>query len=425
MAVTRGPLGFFFMLSVMARRVSPLAAAIVLVAAGLVATAWTTRRAVNDAFEAVRDGQAFTLQATVRADLADLGAPPSADDLAAIVKDHTDEGLAYLAILDGRGRPRIEAGHALGAAGTLVEHLGKRGNRPQLRVEHVGERVRIEMRAAFRRGWGPEPVTLAMEVEPVQARELRGAARQTLAIGLVGALVLIGLAIWLVRAELRRRALERERERERRLASLGEMSAVLAHEIRNPLASLKGNAQLLASSLPEGEKPRAKAERVVDEAVRLEKLTQDLLAFVRTGELARTETSPAALVRDAAASFPAVTIDDAAAPATYSLDASRMREVLVNLLDNAIAAGAPVSVRVAGGPPLVIEVSDSGPGVPPEDREKIFEPFFTGKTRGTGLGLAIARRIVELHGGTIRVDAAPTGGALFRIEIPHGAHPGR
>jgi two-component system sensor histidine kinase HydH len=60
-----------------------------------------------------------------------------------------------------------------------------------------------------------------------------------------------------------------------------------------------------------------------------------------------------------------------------------------------------------------------------EDRDKIFEPFFTGKTRGTGLGLAIAKRVVELHGGTIRVDAAPGGGALFRIEIPHGAHPGR
>ena len=74
---------------------------------------------------------------------------------------------------------------------------------------------------------------------------------------------------------------------------------------------------------------------------------------------------------------------------------------------------------------LVIEVADSGPGVKPEERDKIFEPFFTGKTRGTGLGLAIAKRVVELHGGTIAVDAAPGGGALFRIEIPHGAHPGR
>ena len=426
----------------MPRRVPPLALAIVLVAAGLVATTWSTRRAVDDAFDAVRDGQAFTLQQAVRADLADLGGPPSDEDLAAILAAHANEGLAYVATLDGRGR-------VLAAAGTSqVERPGRPG-RAGIHVDQVDGRARIETRAMFRRAWGPGPgrgaLWVAIEVEPAKARELRGAARQTLAIGALGALVLLGVAGWLVRAELRRRALERERERERRLASLGEMSAVLAHEIRNPLASLKGNAQLLAASLPEGEKPRAKAERVVDEAVRLEKLTQDLLAFVRTGELARTEVAPAALARGAVGGTDGVTIEDAEAPAAWSLDGSRMREVLVNLVENATAAGPPVRVRVAGrggsrgaagtaaraegaggaARTLVIEVSDSGAGVRPEDRERIFEPFFTGKTRGTGLGLAIAKRVVELHGGTIRVDDAPGGGALFRIEIPHGAHPGR
>jgi signal transduction histidine kinase len=67
---------------------------------------------------------------------------------------------------------------------------------------------------------------------------------------------------------------------------------------------------------------------------------------------------------------------------------------------------------------LVIEVSDHGPGVPPENREKVFEPFFTNKTQGTGLGLAIARRVVELHRGTLTVTDASEGGACFRIEIP-------
>jgi two-component system sensor histidine kinase HydH len=266
-----------------------------------------------------------------------------------------------------------------------------------------------------------------MELEPVRATELRSVARRTVAIGALGALMLLGIAIWLVRMELRRRAFEQQRERERRLASLGEMSAVLAHEIRNPLASLKGNAQLLAGSLPEGEKPRAKAERVVDEAVRLEKLTQDLLEFVRTGELARTGVEPAALARDAAGGFDGVSVEADTAPATWSLDGARMREVLVNLIENGVAAGAPVRVRVAAGRGgvLAIEVADSGPGVKPDERDKIFEPFFTGKTRGTGLGLAIAKRVVELHDGTISVDDAPGGGALFRIEIPHGTHSGR
>ncbi|HEY5944507.1 MAG TPA: HAMP domain-containing sensor histidine kinase, partial [Kofleriaceae bacterium] len=354
----------------MARRIPPLAAAIVLVAAGLVATAWSTRRAVDDAYEAVRDGQAFAVEQAVRADLADLGGPPSGDELAAVMAEHASEGLVYLAMLDGRG-------HVMASAGTPIAEPFGRADRARIRIERVGDRLRLEMRTTFRRAWGPGKgaVWIGMEIESVQARELRGAARTTLATGLLGALVLIGVAIWLVRAELKRRSRERERERERRLASLGEMSAVLAHEIRNPLASLKGNAQLLAASLPAGEKSRAKAERVVDEAVRLEKLTQDLLAFVRTGELVRGDVDPATLVRDAASSFAGVTIEEAGAPASVSLDAPRMREVLVNLIDNAVAAGPPVRVRVAGQGGLTIEVIDSGPGVKADERDKIFEPF--------------------------------------------------
>jgi two-component system sensor histidine kinase HydH len=217
-----------------------------------------------------------------------------------------------------------------------------------------------------------------------------------------------------------REALERRLAHERRLASLGEMSAVLAHEIRNPLASLKGNAQLLAELLPEGAKPRAKADRVVAEAVRLENLTNDLLAFVRTGELARAPVDPAALLREAAASVGAeIAVESTAAPASWSLDGPRMLQVLTNLIDNAVQAGPPVRARVAAsGRRLVFEVADRGPGVDPADAERIFEPFFTKRTQGTGLGLAVARRVVELHGGTIAVDAEPGGGARFRVEVP-------
>ena len=395
------------------RRVPPLAIVIVLVAAALVATAWSTRSTTVDAFAAVRDGHALAVQQAVRADLADLGGPPTREDLDAIVREHSEDGLRYLAFLDGRG-------HAPLWSGSQTIERGPRLDRSGINLEHVGVRVRIEVRGTFRRAWGNGrgALWLAMEIESPQAAGLQSAATRTLAMGLIAALMLLVVAAWLVRAELRRNALDRQRERERRLATLGEMSAVLAHEIRNPLASLKGNAQLLASSLPEGEKSRAKAQRVVDEAVRLEKLTQDLLAFVRTGELARAEASPVEIVK-AGIGENEVVLESGDAPATWSLDAARMREVLVNLVDNARSAGGPVEVHVgerAGR--LVIEIRDHGPGVPAADRDKIFEPFFTGKTRGTGLGLAIARRIVELHRGTITVDDAPGGGALFRIEIP-------
>jgi signal transduction histidine kinase len=92
---------------------------------------------------------------------------------------------------------------------------------------------------------------------------------------------------------------------------------------------------------------------------------------------------------------------------------------VINLLDNAVAAGPPVTVTVRRERGrLILEVADRGPGVDEDDRDRIFEPFFTGKTQGTGLGLAVVRRVVELHHGTIAVYPNPGGGALFRAEIP-------
>jgi len=402
------------------RRVRPLAgwsvvAVFLLIGIALLATVWTTRTSVQDASEAVGNGQALAMEQTVLADLADLDGPATSADLAAIVREHGEEGLRYLALLDNRGELSAEAGRPVGRGLGEVITRGRR-------LQEVGGRLRIQARSLRRLRDGGRVRRIVIELEPVQANELRDSAALTLGVGALAAASLLGVAIVLVRREARRNAEERKRERERRLASLGEMSAILAHEIKNPLASLKGNAQLLAAMLPAGEKPRSKAERVVDEAVRLEKLTNDLLKFVRTGELRRAPTDPAALVREAAGSIAGeVVIDTGAAPGVWSLDPGRMREVVVNLVDNAVAAGPPVhaTVRAAAGR-LVIEVADHGPGVAEEDRERIFEPFFTGKTQGTGLGLAVVRRVIEQHGGTIAVLANPGGGALFRAEIPEG-----
>jgi signal transduction histidine kinase len=106
-------------------------------------------------------------------------------------------------------------------------------------------------------------------------------------------------------------------------------------------------------------------------------------------------------------------------PSVWPLDRGRMRQVLVNLLDNAHKTGARVEASVEGrNGALVFAVRDHGPGIAKEELEQIFEPFHTDRTRGTGLGLAIARRFVELHGGTIAARNAPGGGAEFLIEIP-------
>ncbi len=392
-------------------------AAFVLIGAALIATVWSTRSSVLDASEAVQRGQAVALQQAVRSDLADFDAEPSSQDLAAVLRQHADAGLRYLAMVDSHG-------HVLAAAGTPVGKDLPDDDLPRRYMQQIDGRLRLPLRALRRMKAGGRAPAYVIEIQPVQADALREASTYTLGVGVIAAVSLLGVAIVLVRREARRNAEERARERERRLAELGEMSAVLAHEIKNPLASLKGNAQLLsqmlAKVLPEGDKPRAKAERVVDEAVRLEKLTNDLLRFVRTGAIKRERVDPTAVVREAAESVPGdVAVIAADAPATWPLDPARIREVIVNLVDNAVAAGPPVEVFVRGVPGgLILEVADRGPGVPEDERDKIFEPFFTGKTQGTGLGLAVARRIVDLHGGTLTVHSSQNGGALFRAELP-------
>jgi two-component system sensor histidine kinase HydH len=424
---------------------------------------------VHNASETLIRGQTDLFHESIRVRLAELeGTVDEEAAVATIFAELEPEGLRYIATLRANGRIVAQAGAPLdlqpvdaGPADAGAEPAlrgpveigdrvravfrGPRKTRSQgeLRAEAStrdaprGERGRDapaqpdgrapddgDTREARARRWRRLP--LVIEFEPRVATALRGAAVRTLGVGALAAGALLVIAVVLVRWFLRREALERQLEHERRLAGLGQMSAVLAHEIRNPLASLKGNAQLLARALPEGELPRRKADRVVDEAVRLERLTNDLLEFARLAELRRASVDPTALAREVAeattaGSAPcAIEIDSAGAPAAWSLDRERMRQVLANLLSNAVQAGdGRVHVRVVREDGrLLYEVRDHGEGIAGEDLGRIFEPFYTKRVRGTGLGLAVARRLVELHGGTIEADNAPDGGARFRVRIP-------
>jgi two-component system sensor histidine kinase HydH len=217
-------------------------------------------------------------------------------------------------------------------------------------------------------------------------------------------------------------ALAEERAQKERLAALGTMCSVLAHEIRNPLASLKGNAQLVVEGLPAGTKLREQADRVVEAAVRLQALCDNLLDFVREGPIERASADPAELLCLAAEdAAPSAILDIDRAPDAWSLDAERMRQVLGNLLQNA-AHAAPDRPILASAfeedDKLVFTVKDEGGGLPPGDPALIFDPFYTTKTRGVGLGLAVARRVVELHGGEITARNRPAGGAELRVAIP-------
>ncbi|HWM88168.1 MAG TPA: ATP-binding protein [Kofleriaceae bacterium] len=409
-----------------------LIAAALLMGAALLATVWTTHRGVAAASETLERGQAGVIQDALRVQLAGLDALPTRADLEEILAELEPDGLTYVATFDREGRLLASAGEPVGNPNAIESGLADGRVRTPIAI---GDRRRMALRRPMgrrlrraaadsgqtwpRRGGRAGPMVL--EFEPRVAADLRAAAGQTLAVGALaaGGLLLVSMALF--RWILHREALERRLEHERRLASLGQMSAVLAHEIRNPLASLKGNAQLLARALPEGERTRGKADRVVGEAIRLERLTNGLLEFARTGAIHREPTDPAALLREAAAAVgeERVAIEEVNVPAAWPLDRARMRQVLTNLLENAVQAGDPVEVRVAGERgQLVYVVRDHGTGIAEEDLPRIFEPFFSRRVQGTGLGLAVARRLVELHGGTIAARNAPGGGAEFSLTLP-------
>ncbi|MBI5498765.1 MAG: two-component sensor histidine kinase [Deltaproteobacteria bacterium] len=433
----------------------PLAA--VAAAAALVASLVAGYLGARRAGDTLRRGQADVFQQAVRRLLVPGAGPPAKAELAAVVDAHRPDGLRWVALVAPGGTVVVEAGERSGSGRDDVPVP------PPGALSEVRGRVRFAAPLPPRppppppppgfpgappgfAGGPPPPLPagpppgraegapfappdppdgwLVVEFEPLLAQGLADDARRTLVVGAAAAAAFVAFALLLARALRQREALALRLERERRLATLGEMSAVLAHEIRNPLASLKGHAQLLLETLPADGRDRTKAERVVREALRLERLTSDLLDFVRSGEIRPEPTDPAALLRAAAEEVEGgrFEVRTDGAPASWSLDAQRVRQALANVLRNAAqaspeGAAAEASVTVEDGR-LVFVVRDRGAGIPAGEEEAIFEPFHTKRVRGTGLGLAVARSVADRHGGTIAAANHPDGGAVFRISLP-------
>ena len=215
------------------------------------------------------------------------------------------------------------------------------------------------------------------------------------------------------------------------LANLGEMAAVVAHEIRNPLGSIVMAArQIGADDLPSADKETVlKVLRA--ESQRLNAVLSNFLAYARPRDLQLSRGDLNALAREVcgmAESNPdlvgGVTIrlrlDKKLEP--FPMDADQVRQVLWNIVLNGIQAmGGAGTLTVTTGRDnghAWVRMQDTGPGIAPEAVEKIFKPFHTTKQQGTGLGLAIADRIVKAHGGRIRVESAPPGGAAFIVVLP-------
>ncbi len=212
------------------------------------------------------------------------------------------------------------------------------------------------------------------------------------------------------------------------LARLGEMAAVVAHEVKNPLAGIRGALQVIGGRMPDTSRDRSIIGDIVQRLDSLNDIVHDLLVFARPRDpklapvpLAELIESTAALLKkDPAYAGAQVTVNGDRP--TISADAEQLQIVMLNLLINAAqAAGAAGQVRVsvaARNGVCRIAIADSGPGIPAEIRDRIFEPFFTTKHRGTGLGLPTAKRVVERHHGEIDVACPSEGGTIVTVTLP-------
>ena len=232
-----------------------------------------------------------------------------------------------------------------------------------------------------------------------------------------------------IRADITaRKAAEETLVRQAALAQVGQMAAVVAHEVRNPLAGIKGVMQVLISRRPNGDADVPVMTDIVARIDSLSELVNDLMVFARPRAPRPTDLRLQPLVTEA---ITMVRRDPAGARLQIHVegtdgaivaDAELMRAALLNLLLNAAQAAGDqgtIQVRTSVSPDAaVVEIRDNGPGIPAPLRERVLEPFFTTKSRGGGLGLPIAKRSAELHGGSLTLSSPDTGGTVATLTLP-------
>jgi two-component system sensor histidine kinase HydH len=220
---------------------------------------------------------------------------------------------------------------------------------------------------------------------------------------------------------------QREASLRERLSSLGRLSTVIAHEVRNPLMIIKGALHPLRRREVDPAEVRAAAADIEEEVARLNRIVSDVLDFARPISFQLAPTDVNEICRDA---VKAVTREglaqvdlklDERAPAVIT-DAERLRQTLVNILSNAqhaVSEGGTIELSTAAGRSgIALAVRDTGPGISRDALPRIFEPYFTTKRTGTGVGLAVAKNIVEGLGGRIAADSGSGTGTTITIHLP-------
>jgi two-component system sensor histidine kinase AtoS len=219
------------------------------------------------------------------------------------------------------------------------------------------------------------------------------------------------------------KALEAQMELRSRLSSLGEISAGIAHELRNPMAVIAGYTQILSKKAGSSLKPTVDA--ITTEINVMNRIISDFLSFAKPAELAISDVDLKKIIENCIAALVSgknnirTNFDIKDLPVIRG-DEILLRQAFTNLIQNAVEAmpaGGALTIKSATGDLLDITVSDTGTGIAEDMADKIFLPFFTTKDRGTGLGLSLVQKIIVSHGGSISVDSGNKG-TTFRIKLP-------